>query len=218
VVHRLRALLFDLDGTLLDSSNAICDAAAEGLNVLGADVRASDIDPLLGAPLTELYERFIGDGDDERMQRFVQLYIEFHDRHPEADPPPLPGVADGLKRLDARYGHRMGVATTKPTQRALRQIQVSGIAHHFHHVQGTDEGMTPKPHPDVIHRACAELEVDPRDVLMVGDTERDIHAARRAGAFAIAVAYSDAHYTRAKTFGADRVVRSLEELVDFELE
>lgn len=213
-MHRFTALLFDLDGTLLDSSLAICEAASAALRELGAAVSASDIEPHLGAPLAELYERFVGDGDDERMQRFVLRYIHHHDAHPERHPPPLPGVLNALDGLRARYGAPLAVATTKPSDRAFQQLEAIGLHTRFAHVQGTDPGMRPKPAPDVILRACERLEVRPREVLMVGDTARDVDAAREAGARAVLIAYSDEHVERARSIRADRLVRSLEELVD----
>ena len=105
-MDRFHALLFDLDGTLLDSSRAICEAASLALRDLGVGVAASEIEPHLGAPLDELYSLFIGDGDDERRQRFVLRYIRHHDEHPERNPPPLPGVTAALT-LGALLLHRL---------------------------------------------------------------------------------------------------------------
>jgi HAD superfamily hydrolase (TIGR01509 family) len=215
-VKLTRALLFDLDGTLLDSARAICSAAAASFRRLGVRVSEDEIEAHLGAPLDELYAIFVGDEDPHRKARFVEDYIEEYDRHPERHPPPLPGVREGLAALSSRYRLPMAVATAKPTDRARVQVEAAGLLPRFAHVQGTDEGMRPKPDPDVIYYACKTLEVDPERVVMVGDTFRDVHAAKAAGARAVAVAYSEAHYTRALTFGADIVVRSLEELVDLD--
>jgi phosphoglycolate phosphatase len=104
------------------------------------------------------------------------------------------------------------VATTKPTDRATEQLRANALLPRFHHVQGTDVGMEPKPHPDVIMHACRALEVDPRHVVMVGDTLRDVMAAKAAGAFSVAIAYDEEAELRARRFEADLVVRSVEEL------
>lgn len=209
-----RALLFDLDGTLLDSSRAICSSAVASFRALGVRVEEGDIEEHLGAPLEELYALFVGDGDRTRLERFVEGYIEAHERHPERHPDPLPGVREGLAALSSRYRLPMAVATAKPTDRALVQVEAAGLLPRFSHVQGTDEGMRAKPDPEVIYYACQTLEVEPDRVVMVGDTFRDVHAAKAAGARAVAIAYSEMHYARARTFGADLVVRSIEELVD----
>jgi phosphoglycolate phosphatase len=217
-VHRFTALLFDLDGTLLDSSRAICEAASASLSDLGVNAAAEEIEPYLGAPLEELYYVFVGDDDKKRRERFVLGYIRHHDEHPERHPPPLPGVVAALKGLRARYRAPFGVATTKPTDRAFDQLKATGLAHHFAHVQGTEENIRPKPEPDVILHACSRLRVKAQEVMMVGDTARDVDAARAAGAYAVAVAYGDEDVERAKLFGADLLVRSLEELVGAVLE
>lgn len=212
-MHRFTALLFDLDGTLLDSSLAICEAGASAFGDLGVHVTPEDIEPHLGAPLLELYEHFIGDEDVERTQRFVLRYIHHHDEHPERHPPPLPGVVAALEGLSARYQAPLGVATTKPTERAYQQLEAIGLHRYFRRVQGTEDGIRPKPAPDVIVHACRHLGVRPEEVLMVGDTARDVDAARAAGARAVVVAYTEVHEARAREMGADLVVRSLEELV-----
>jgi phosphoglycolate phosphatase len=79
-------------------------------------------------------------------------------------------------------------------------------------VQGTDPGVRPKPHPDVVLRACAALRVEPQRALMVGDTPRDVLAAHAAGAAAVLVGYSDERRRAAAGFGAHRVIASLLEL------
>lgn len=209
----LRALLFDLDGTLIDSERAICDAAAGAFRRVGVQVTELAVADHLGAPLEELYDLFVGDRDPARLRAFVAAYLDEHDKHPEAMPPPLPGVVDGLRAARSAFAEaKTSVATTKPSARAAQQIAGAGLTQWFDHVQGTDAGMKPKPAPDVVLAACRALAVDPSTVVMVGDTPRDVHAAKAAGALAVVVAYSDARHELALGFGADHVVRSLVEL------
>lgn len=210
---RPAAILFDLDGTLLDSAAAICDAVSAALFEFGRAVSAEEIHPHLGAPLDELYAHFVGDDDDHARARFTARYIAHHDAHPRAIAEPFPSVKEALFVL--RHGHAipMAVATTKPTPRAHAQLVARGLDDLLDHVQGTDAGMRPKPHPDVIHAACRALAVDPADVWMVGDTARDVDAARAAGARAAVICWEDAHVERARSFGAEVVLRSMGELV-----
>lgn len=210
---RVAGILFDLDGTLVDSAPAICDAAAASLTDLGYPTVAEEIRPHLGAPLAELYELFIGDANEERLQLFVSGYIHAHDRHALATPAILPGVVEGLRVLEASLGVPFAVATTKPTDRAQQQLEATGLMPHFAHVQGTDSGMAPKPAPDVVEHAARGLSVAPELTWMVGDTERDVRAAIAAGATAVAVAYDDEARSRAAGFGADHIISSLEELL-----
>lgn len=208
--------VFDLDGTLLDSERAICEAASAAFADVDVRVTELQIADHLGAPLEELYAQFVpappaGALDDARLRRFVTRYIERHDEHPDRFPPALPGVVEGLVSLRER-GIPLAVATTKPTARAASQLEGAGLERFFQHVQGTDPGMRPKPAPDVVFQACAGLGVAATRVVMVGDTPRDVGAAHAAGACSVVVAYGEARLALARAMGARAVVRSLAEL------
>jgi HAD superfamily hydrolase (TIGR01509 family) len=211
----VEAVVFDLDGTLLDSERAIVHSVSRALLDLDVQVPHHDVEPHLGAPLEELYSTFVGDDDHVRRQRFIALYIDHHDQHPERHPAPLPGVVPALQGLFA-LGLPMAVATTKPTGRAAAQLTAAGLLPFFGHVQGTDPPLRPKPHPDVVFAACKALEVDPARSIMVGDTSRDIGAAHAAGARAVLVTYSAQQKRRAGFMGADLVLESLEDLLERE--
>jgi AHBA synthesis associated protein len=209
------AVVFDLDGTLLDSERAITEAAAAAFAEIDARVSALQVADHLGAPLEELFAIFVGapasDADHVRMRKFIVRYIEIHDEHPDRFPPPLPGVREGLTALHAR-GVKLAVATTKPSERARSQLEGTGLLALFTHVQGTDAGMRPKPAPDVVVRACAGLAVPCARAIMIGDTHRDVAAALAAGAHAAVVAYTDAQAHAAKPWGAHAIVRTLRAL------
>ena len=106
-----RAVVFDLDGTLIDSERAICEAASLAFSEIGLLVTPLQVADHLGAPLDELYALFVGDGDPARRaqftpersmnqqniprpqaEEFIARYIAHHDAHHERFPPPLPGV------------------------------------------------------------------------------------------------------------------------------
>ncbi len=206
------AVVFDLDGTLIDSEKVICAAASLAFDDLGISVDEAAVADHLGAPLDELWAAFSSDDDPVRRRRFVDRYIAHHEGHPDRDPPPLPGVLEGLEWLRAR-GLPLAVATTKPTSRATSGLVAAGLDAFFAHIQGTDPPMKPKPAPDVLMKACAALGVDPRRVIMVGDTARDVGAARHAGSAAVVVAYGAHRLHVASGLGADRVVLRLGEVL-----
>lgn len=207
-------ILFDLDGTLVDSANAICDAASAAFGELQVLVDAAEIRPHLGAPLEELFQTFVGSSDDTRFDLFVRHYIRLHDEHPEAIPDALPGVRETLDDMTNQWGVPFGVATTKPSDRAAQQLQAIGLAHYFHHIQGTDEGMRPKPSPDVILAALDKLgQAASKSVWMVGDTNRDIEAAHEAGLTAILISYSQQSVQERPTFGADHCITHMSQLI-----
>lgn len=207
-----QAVIFDLDGTLLDSEQAIVSAASAAFADVKATVSELDVADHLGAHLEELYAIFVGDGDDARMRKFIARYIERHDEHPDRFPPALPGVLEALTILCAA-AVPLAVATTKPSARARSQLEGAGLLDRFAVIQGTDPGMKPKPAPDVVIKACAGLGVDPARVVMVGDTHRDVAAAKAAGTRAIVVAYGAERLVAAQAMGAEAVVTSLVEML-----
>ena len=202
------AIVFDLDGTLIDSEKAICAAASLAFRDVERSVDEAAVADHLGAPLEELYSIFVGDDDPQRKSHFISRYIHHHDEHPERDPPPLHGVVAGLAGL-RRRGLPLAVATTKPTARATQQLGACGLLDSFQWVQGTDPPMRPKPAKDVVVAACAALQVSPRRVIMIGDTARDVGAARNSGARAVVVAYGPHRLQLAAHLGADLVLPSL---------
>ncbi len=210
------AVVFDLDGTLIDSEKAICAAASLAFRDVELVVDEAAVADHLGAPLDELYAVFAGDPpgqhDEQRRSHFIGRYIHHHDEHPERDPPPLPGVVQGLSGLRAR-GLPLAVATTKPTARATQQLLAAGLLDAFQWVQGTDPPMRPKPAKDVVVAALAALNIPPHRALMVGDTARDVGAARNAGTKVVVVAYGPHRITVAARLGADAVLPSLALLV-----
>ncbi len=214
----VRGVVFDLDGTLIDSEKAICAAASLAFDDVGLAVDEAAVADHLGAPLVELFDEFDRrDLDevvarDQRRAHFISRYVAHYDLHPDKDPPALPGVIETLDRLRG-LGLPIGVATTKPTWMAVAHLTVVGLLDRFAAVCGTDAPMLPKPAPDVVLAACRGMGIEPRCAIMVGDTSRDVGAARAAGCHAVVVAYGMHRLKVAASLGADLVVSDLRELV-----
>lgn len=180
-------LVFDWDGTVMDSAGHIVDS-------IQAAARDLDID----APPEERARHIIGLGlVDAVMYLFPSL--------PRADYPRLTeryryhylagdhklslfaGAAQGIQAMHAA-GFSLGVATGKSRQGLDRSLEASGLAVFFHASRCADEGL-PKPHPDMLIYLMQALGVDPRRTLMIGDTTHDLEMARSAGVAALAVGY-----------------------------
>lgn len=211
-------VVFDLDGTLIDSEKAICAAASLAFDDVGVAVDEAAVADHLGAPLVELFDVFdTADLDDAtvrnaRRAHFIARYIAHYDLHPDKDPPPLPGVVEALQALRALQVP-LAVATTKPTSMAVQHLRACGLVEVFGSINGTQPPLLPKPAPDVVLAACAGLGIDPRQAIMVGDTNRDVGAARAAGCHAVVVAYGAHRVQVAKGLGADLVVTDLRQLL-----
>jgi phosphoglycolate phosphatase len=93
----------------------------------------------------------------------------------------VPGVPETLSRLTAE-GYALGVATSDGTAATKAALASLGIAQHLPHVFGYDSVARPKPAPDIVHRFCAAIAAEPRDVAVIGDNAHDLEMARSAGA------------------------------------
>jgi phosphoglycolate phosphatase len=182
---------FDLDGTLVDSAADIRAALVHALAVVPPEDVRLDEHALgcagLGLPLEEFYALarpapHPAAGDAGRI-RFIDHYRDYYHSHLLVHTRPFPGVPETLARFDElrRQGLRIAVATTKRTRTAERVLEGLGLASHFDLIMGTEPPMPHKPAPDLLLDCARRLDRDARAGLMIGDTERDVLAARAAG-------------------------------------
>jgi HAD superfamily hydrolase (TIGR01549 family) len=207
----VRCIIFDVDGTLIDSKIDIADAQLWVLRQLGVDRwKREDIYPRIGRPLTETFQELLPSELHDRITEAKRMYIA-HYRPRALDTTTLfPGVEETLATLHARK-IGMAVATTKSGVTANRVLKHFGIRHYFAQVQGTDE--TPaKPDPYVINRILKQQSWLPQETVMVGDSEVDILCALNAGIEAWAVTWGSIREDRAVELGADRIVRAMVEI------
>jgi phosphoglycolate phosphatase len=202
----MRAVVFDLDGTLLDSAEdihaSLCHALAAGGHPLpsGADVRA-----LIGRPLGELFARFAPHADPDALTAAYRTHF-LTVGHPTTEL--FPAGAQLVDDLRAE-GWALAVATTKSTEGAVGTLRQLGLLDRFDHVQGTD-GFPCKPAPDVVLHALAGLGgADPTRCWMIGDTVHDVAAGRAAGLRTAAVTHGAHDAVQLAGCGADVVVDGL---------
>ena len=211
---RLRAVLFDMDGTLLDSAPdfiAITQAmrAARGLPELPEQhIR----DQVSGGARAMVGCAF--DATPESAE-FEALRLEFLERYQDHCAT-LTRPFDGIEALLSDLEHariKWGVATNKPVRYAEPIMQRLGLAERSAVLVCPDHVAQAKPAPDMLLLACQQMGVDPREVLFVGDDARDIEAGRAAGCRTAAVSYGYIHpQDNPRNWGADIVVGHPQEL------
>lgn len=184
----IEVVVFDWDGTLIDSTGRIADCLAlaardTGLPDLGADRFRSIIGLGLPEALRDLYPQADEDAREQLRARYAHHYIAA-----EAEPcPPYPGAVALLEGLRGR-GLRLAVATGKNRPGLERAFRSSGLAHYFHASRTSDETRS-KPHPRMLEELLAEFGVPREAALMIGDTSFDLDMARRAGVGAVGVTH-----------------------------
>ena len=172
-----RAVVFDQDGTLLDTFIPALHAYSVAV---GREITMAELEPVahLGAArnlVSALLGHEASDADDDRFHAALAdalLGIE-----------PYPGVVDTLEQLRAR-GLRTGVATNSDSRSATIVLGAHGLAEHLDTVVTVDQVSGPKPNPESILLAVERLGVRPDEVLFVGDAPADMVAARAAGVLA----------------------------------
>jgi phosphoglycolate phosphatase len=210
----LRAIIFDLDGTLVDSARGLQDAtnallAEEGLRAVSLD----EIKAMVGDGAAKLVERAIATtgGDTSRLPALVSRFLTIYEANASCHTEVYPSVAATLERLKHR-GLLLAVVTNKPYGATADILDSLGLRGFFSVVVGGDTLPERKPHPAPILAALDRLGVGPEAALMVGDNYHDVQAARAAGVRAFAVTYGYSHKPHAE-LGADRLIDVMSELL-----
>jgi phosphoglycolate phosphatase len=207
-MSRPRAIVFDLDGTLVDSLPDIIGAFRDAFVEVGlAPPAAEAVREHVGLPLEQMYAAF---APAVQVAALAAAYRRLYPQRFTRSSRPFPGVVAALAALRGR-GFRLGVATTKRTDMARRFVAAVGLGGALDHVQGTD-GFPHKPAPDVIERALAALGAD--GVWMVGDTVHDIEAGRAAGLSTYAVTWGTHDVERLRAARPDRLEDSFTALLE----
>jgi phosphoglycolate phosphatase len=181
-------LLFDLDGTLVDSSATIAAALAFALERSGlGGFGGRDVTALIGRPLLDIFEGEFGLGRAPAL-RAVDLYREQYDRLAHAGTRVYPGVEHLLAELQ-QAGFRLLAATVKPTRIARSVLSGMSLQAYFSDVAGASLGPERRDKCSIIAHAVGRLELDPARSLMIGDRREDIAGARANGLQAIGVSY-----------------------------
>jgi phosphoglycolate phosphatase len=188
----LNAVIFDLDGTLVDTPYVIVQTALAALEERGcAGPTAEAIRATIGLPLTIAFSGLLGLPEAHgNVQGCVAGYRRLWRERvvPRSKEFLYPGVAEGIAQLH-QSGLRLGVATSKAQAGAVAQLEAAGIAQYFEAIAGYDAVSRPKPEPDLALHVLGKLGVAPEAAVLVGDTTHDLLMARAAGLRAIAVTY-----------------------------
>lgn len=182
---RLTTVLFDLDGTLIDSIRLILDSYHHTLAVHRIPPR-SDAEWLagIGTPLRVQFREWTEDQD--LLEALVATYREYNLTHHDANVSAYPGVV-GMVRAIRDGGYRTGLVTSKNTSGAERGLRVVGLDGTMDVIVGADDVVNPKPHPEPVLRALETLGAAPAEAVYVGDSVHDMASGRAAGARTAAV-------------------------------
>jgi pyrophosphatase PpaX len=206
---RFPTVLFDLDGTLVDSGAIILASLRHATQtVLGQTIPDERLLATVGGSGLASQMR---DFDPERVDELVRVYTE-HNKPLHTDLATFDGMLELLEELKAE-GRRLGIVTAKRRATAGLALETVPIAHLFDVVVAGDETERHKPHPEPLLTAVERLGASPNDAAYVGDSPFDIQAAKAAGLAAIAVTWGRIHdRERLEQEEPDHIVETPEEL------
>jgi phosphoglycolate phosphatase len=203
-------VVFDVDGTLVDSQHVILDAMAGAFAALGRPMPAREA--VLGVVGLSLPEAMAALAPHLPEADTLALAGHYRDRFvaqraggAEAHAPLYPGARDALERLTARPDTLLGVATGKARRGLDHVFAIHGLARFFATAQTADHHPS-KPHPSMLFAALAETGCEAAAAVMVGDTEFDMAMGRAAGLATVGVAWGYHPRARLLAAGADLVI------------
>ena len=216
---RVKAVVIDLDGTLLDTIGDLAGAA----NSMRLELGLAPLDPdviktFVGKGITNLVSRTLTDGGGNLDQAALNASVAVFERHYAlcltATSRPYPGAEKGLQALRAK-GLRLGCITNKAARFTRPLLESAGLAGYFEIVLSGDSLPRKKPDPLPLLHAARFFNVEPRELLLIGDSVNDVQAARAAGCpvFVVPYGYNEGQDIRALDY--DVLIAGLDEAAKF---
>ena len=181
----LKLLVFDLDGTLVDTQRDLGNAVRHALIQSGnPSLPLEAVMANVGDGAYLLIERSLKAAQNGRtpdpaeVETSLAAFLEYYSNHCLVESAPYPGVSTALEKL---VGYRKAVLTNKPYEPSQRILEGLGLAHHFEWIVGGDNPFGKKPNPAALNHIVASAKVTAHQTLMIGDGVQDIRAARQAG-------------------------------------
>ena len=212
-MKRIKAVLLDVDGTLVDSQNFIVEAqtrafAAHGIAAPSREKMLS----IVGLSLVQAFEELVPDGPADTLAQAYREAWHVMRLDPDFADGLYPGAVDAINTLAQRDDMQLGVATGKSLKGVHHLFDEQNWHGHFVTVQTSDHHPS-KPHPAMVLKALAETGAAPADALMIGDTSYDMAMGRAAGVRTIGVTWGYHKPEALTASGAERLVDKYEELM-----
>ena len=210
-----KVVIFDLDGTLLNTIADLAQSTNHALNVLGYPTHEeSAYNFMVGNGINKLFERALPETakNEENVLRVRKEFIPYYDAHNADKSHPYPGIPELLEQIQSQ-GLQIAVASNK-YQAATQQLR----AHYFPKINfvevlGQREGIPAKPDPSIINEIMTKAGVKQEDILYVGDSNVDMQTAHHAGVTAIGVAWGFRPRTELEALHPAHIIEKAEELL-----
>jgi pyrophosphatase PpaX len=205
----IETILFDLDGTLIDTNELIQESFRHTFDHYGYTFSDEEMLQFNGPPLlhtfSKLNERLAG----EMVKTYREHNLEHHNNYVKA----FPNVKEVLRVL-ADHGVRMGIVSAKMRPGVKLGLEVTGIDSFFETIVSVDDVHHPKPHPEPVLKAMKAVDGKPETTLMVGDNYHDIESGKNAGTQTAAVAWSLKGEAFLQSFKPSYIMQDMTDLLE----
>ena len=209
-MNDIRAILFDVDGTLLDTREYIFQAFEHALSAHGYTAfTREDITRVIGMPLKDCYRALIGE-DNALIERLAALHHAFQLEHSDLSAP-FAHVPETLSLLNEN-GFKLGAVTNRRSQTTLKTLSEAGLTPFFGAIVCLDQVEKPKPDPMHLLKALTMLNEAPNHTAMVGDSSVDIEAGKNTGTKTVFARYGF-HYTLPKGLVPDATIDDIRDIL-----
>jgi phosphoglycolate phosphatase len=207
----VKALVFDLDGTLIDSKQDLVLAVNATLRSLDREELPADlVASYVGSGAPVLIQRALGgSADSEELERALRFFLVYYEQHQLDFTRAYPGVREALEQLGETP---MVVLSNKPVNISVRILEGLGLAPFFQSIYGGNSFPTKKPDPLGANTILSQLKVPPREAVLVGDSEVDVQTARNAGMISAIVNFGFGIHNRA-AYPADVYLDHMQDLL-----
>ena len=204
-------ILYDLDGTLVDTLADLTAAANHMLSALAAPTLSPDeVRQHVGSGVQELVARCLKTGDPQRVARGVELYRAYYGRHLLDHSQLYPGAHAILEHFKQR---RQGVVTNKPQSYSQEILEALGVSTYLRDLVAGDAGYPKKPDPSAVRALMQREGVAAADAVFIGDSPIDVETGRNAGIATVAVLHGFTGETQLRAAAPDVVVRDFSALL-----
>ncbi|WJE52503.1 pyrophosphatase PpaX [Bacillus cereus] len=206
---KINTVLFDLDGTLINTNELIISSFLHTLNKYYPDqYKREDVLPFIGPSLHETF----GSMDENKVDEMIQCYRQFNHEHHDELVEEYETVYETVRELK-KQSYKIGIVTTKARQTVEMGLKLSKLNDFFDVVVTIDDVQHVKPHPEPIQKALKLLHAKPEETLMVGDNHHDIVGGQNAGTKTAAVAWTIKGREYLESYKSDYVLDKMSDLL-----
>ena len=207
---KIETILFDLDGTLIDTNELIIASFTHTVEKFGdRPYTREEILDFIGPPLVDSLTLVNPNKIDDMVTAYREHNYANHEKYVKA----YPDVVETIKKLKTK-GYKMGIVTTKIHHTAELGLKIAGMEGIFDVIIGLDDVENAKPHPEPVLTAIDQLKANPMTTLMVGDNYHDIEAGQNAGVQTAGVAWAIKGRESLEKYRPDYMLENISDLFE----